>query len=236
MYINIRNNFFKKINFFLLEYIKMLRLTKYELGLIAKNRGINNHQNMSREKLLSSIDKLEHITENLSKYGLNKIVKMQNLSLNELEQIERMNNLSLNELKQIMQTRNIKNYKDMSKEDLLIALLKSNKSHTELRSKSEDNNEEIQETKMIFNELRNNFSKEEIKEARKSFSDEKVFDEYLEGLKQKDSLTEKEKRSRKRYTKKVQMAEEYIKRLKEDLSKFGRHQYTDNEDLEYKGI
>ena len=60
----------------------MVRLTKYELGLITKNRGINNHQNMSREKLLSSIDKLEHITENLSKYGLNKIVKMQNLSLN----------------------------------------------------------------------------------------------------------------------------------------------------------
>ena len=93
MYINIRNNFFKKINFFLLEYIKMLSLTKYELGLIAKNRGINNHQNMSREKLVSTLDKLEHITENLSKYGLNKIVKMQNLSLNELEQIERMNNL-----------------------------------------------------------------------------------------------------------------------------------------------
>ena len=42
----------------------------------------------------------------------------------------------------------------MSKEDLLIPLLKSNKSHTELR-RSEDNNEEIQETKKIFNELRN---------------------------------------------------------------------------------
>ena len=91
----------------------MVRLRKYELGLIARNRGINNHQNMSREKLLSSIDKLEHITEDLSKYGLNKIVKMQNLLLNDLEQIERMNNLSLNELKQIMKTRHIKNYKDM---------------------------------------------------------------------------------------------------------------------------
>ena len=111
----------------------MVRLTKYELGLIAKNRGINNHQNMSRGKLLSSIDKLGHITESLLKYGLNKIVKMQNLSLNELEQIKRMNNLSLNELKQIVKTGYIKYYKDMSKEDLLIALLKSNKSHTELR-------------------------------------------------------------------------------------------------------
>ena len=47
-----------------------------------------------------------------------------------LKKIERMNNLSLNELNQIAIARNIKNYKDMSKEDLLIALLKSNQSHT----------------------------------------------------------------------------------------------------------
>ena len=140
----------------------MVRLTKYELGLLAKNRGISNHQNMSREKLVSSIDKLEHITENLSKYGLNKIVKMQNLSLNELEQVEGKNNLSSNELKQIVKTRRIKNYKDMLKEDLIIALLKSNKSHTEPRRSKDNNNAEIEETKNIFNELRYNFSKEEI--------------------------------------------------------------------------
>ena len=214
----------------------MVRLTKYELGLIAKNRGISDYLNMSREKLVSTIDKLEHINEYLSKYGLNKIIKMQNLSLNKLEQIERMNNLSLNELKQIMKTRRIKNYKDMSKEDLLIALLKSNKSHTELRRRNEDNNEEIQETKKIFNKLRNNVSKEEVKKARKNFSDKEIFDEYLKELEQKDSLTGKEKRRKKRYTKKLQKAEEYIKKLKEDLSKFGRHQYNNNEDLEYEGI
>ena len=79
-----------------------------------------------------------------------------------------MNNLSLNELKQIVKTRHIKNYKDMPKEDLLIALLKSNKSHTELQ-RSEDNDTEIQETKKIFNEYRNNFSKEEIKKIRRKF-------------------------------------------------------------------
>ena len=43
---------------------------------------------MSRENLLSILDKLESITENLSNYGLNKIARMQNLSLNGLEQIE----------------------------------------------------------------------------------------------------------------------------------------------------
>ena len=77
----------------------MVKLTKYELRLIAKNRGINRYLNKSREKLLSTLNKLGRITKNLSKYGLNKIAKIQNLSLNDLEQIERMNNFSENKLK-----------------------------------------------------------------------------------------------------------------------------------------
>ena len=67
----------------------MVKLTTYEGKLIAKNRVIKNYQSMSREKLLNTLDKSEGITENLSKNGLNKIVKMQNLLLNELEQIEK---------------------------------------------------------------------------------------------------------------------------------------------------
>ena len=139
---------------------------------------------MPREKLLSILDKLERITENSSKNGLNEIVKMQNLSLNELEQIERVNNLSLNKLKQIAKIRHIKNYKDMLKEDLLIALLKSNKSHTELR-KSQCNNEERGETKKLFNELRNNFSKEEIKKIRRKFYLVESVDKYFKELEKK---------------------------------------------------
>ena len=97
---------------------------------------------MSREKLLSILNKSERITENLSKNGLNRIVKMQNLSLNDLEQIKRINNFSKNKLKQIANAKRIKNYKDMSKEDLLIAVLKSNQSYVELR-RNEDNNAKI---------------------------------------------------------------------------------------------
>ena len=69
-----------------------------------------------------------------------------------------MNNLSKNKLEEIAKNRRIKNYKNMLKEDLLLALLKSNKSHTELR-RIEGNNAEIIETKKLFNKLRNNFSK-----------------------------------------------------------------------------
>ena len=45
----------------------MVNLTKYELKFIAKNRGIKSYQNMSREELLSTLNKSAHITENLSK-------------------------------------------------------------------------------------------------------------------------------------------------------------------------
>ena len=58
---------------------------------------------------------------------------MQNLSQNELMQITKMQNLSQNELEQIAKMRRIKNYKNMSKEELLIALLKSEQSIAELR-------------------------------------------------------------------------------------------------------
>ena len=51
----------------------MVHPIKYELKFIAKNRGIKNYQNMSREELLSTLDKLEHITENLLKMGLSEL-------------------------------------------------------------------------------------------------------------------------------------------------------------------
>ena len=109
-------------------------------------------------------------------------MQMQNLSLDKLKKIERMNNLLLNALEQMAIARHIKNYKDMLREDLLIALLKSNPSHTELL-KIDDSNTEIGETKKLFNNLRNNFSREEIKKHRKKFhKKEKVYN-YLERTK-----------------------------------------------------
>ena len=144
----------------------MVRHAEKELGIIAEIRGIKGYKIMSREMLLSNIDKYDRIVENLSENMLNKIKKMQNLSLNKLEQIEKMNNFSENKLEKMAKIRNIKKYKNMLREDFLIALLKSNPSYTELR-KSEDNNTETGETKRLFNEFRNNCSKEQIKKTRK---------------------------------------------------------------------
>ena len=134
----------------------MVKLTEYKLRETVKNNGTKVYKNMPKERLSSTYDTINRIAENLSRNGFNKIAKMQNLSLNELKKIERMNNLSLNALEQMAIARHTKNYKDMSKEDLLIALLKSNQSYTELL-KINDSNTEIGETKKVFNNLRNNF-------------------------------------------------------------------------------
>ena len=159
---------------------------------------------MSRDKLLSAIAESEPIFKNLSQNGLKKIARMENLSQNELKQIVKMQDFSQNELEQIAKTRRIKNYKDMSREDLLIALLKSNQGHAELR-KSKENNAEIEETKKIFNKLRNNFSKEEIKKIRRKVRFRESINEYLKELEQKDSLTltKQEKKEKKTLHQKI---------------------------------
>ena len=59
------------------DYIIMVKLTenkltKNELRLIAKNRGIKNYQNISKEKLSSTLDKLKRITKIYQKMGLIK--------------------------------------------------------------------------------------------------------------------------------------------------------------------
>ena len=171
----------------------MVKPTEYKQRETVKNNGTKDYKNMSKERLLSTYDTINRITENLSRNGLNKIAKMQNLSLNELEKIERMNNLSLNALEQMAIARHIKNYKDMSKEDLLIALLKSNQSYTELL-KIDNSNTEIGETKKLFNNLRNNFSREEIKKRREKFYKKERVYNHLKEIEQKDGLTTKEKR------------------------------------------
>ena len=148
---------------------------------------------------------------------------MQNLSLNELKKIEIMNNLLLNALEQMAMTRNIKNYKDMSKEDLLIALIRSNESYTDLLKSEDNSNTEIGETKKLFNMLRSNFSREEIKKNREKFyKKEWVYNH----LKEKDSLTKKEEKVLKNIVK-------YFKKLKEDLSKIKTYQYNITRDIDY---
>ena len=60
-----------------------------------------------------------------------------------------MSNLSQNELKQIVKIWSIKNHNNMSWQELIIALLKSEQSHAELY-KSKSNNWEVEKTIKFF--------------------------------------------------------------------------------------
>ena len=129
---------------------------------------------------------------------------MQNLSQNKLMQIKKMQNLSQNELEQITKMRHIKTYKKMSKEELLIALLNSKQRHAKLY-KSKSNNAEIEETKKLFNEIRNKLSISAIKEIRKDLYEEEK------------GLENEEKRARRQHAKKLKMIKKPFERFREKI-------------------
>ena len=117
-----------------------------------------------------------------------------------------MKNLPLNELKQIAKMRRIKNYKNMSKEGLLIALLKSKQSHAELY-KSKSNNTEIEETRKIFNEIRNKLKKSAIKENRKN----------LYEIERK--LESEEEQDRRQHAEELRVFKNYLEKSPEEILK-----------------
>ena len=75
---------------------------------------------------------------------------MQNLSQNEFNQIAEMRGQSRDELKRIAKIRKIKNYEEMSKEELIISLLKSKQSIAELFNNNNINNNKINDIRRIL--------------------------------------------------------------------------------------
>ena len=100
---------------------------------------------------------------------------MQNLSQNEFNQIAEMRGQSRDELERTAKIRRIKNYEGMTKEELIISLLKSKQSIAELFNNNSNNNNndshlydnKISGIRRILNRLRDILSrkyKKEIKE------------------------------------------------------------------------
>ena len=81
----------------------------------------------------------------------------------------------------------------MSKEELLVTLLKSHQSLAELQ-KRKSNNVKIEETRKVFNELTNRFSKKGIIEIRKVFYEKEKIDKYFKKLERENNLKNDEKK------------------------------------------
>ena len=90
--------------------------------------------------------------------------------------------------------------------------------------------------------LRNNFSKLFLKEIRKKFHKKEKIDKYFseqekkKETKQEEREKKQEEREKKYYTKELKKVEEFLKKLEEDINRLEKHQYRDNNDLDYKGI
>ena len=86
---------------------------------------------MSIEELLNTFSRYDSNCEvksnrgKLLKMKLEKIAKKQNLSRNELLKAEKLQDKSIDELQEIAKLRGIKNYDNLTKEDLIFSLLKS---------------------------------------------------------------------------------------------------------------
>ena len=100
--------------------------------------------------------------------GLKKIAKMQNLLQNEINKIAEMRGQSRDELERIAIIRSVKNYEEMSKEKLIIYLLKSKQSIGELFNNNLDDGK-ISDIRRILDRLRDRPPKKYRKEITKSF-------------------------------------------------------------------
>ena len=115
----------------------MVELSRKEYNIIAKNRSIIEPQNMYTKKLINTLSryhsrrKVRNIRRKLSKIGQEKIAKIQNISKNELSQAKKLQRKSIDELKEVARLRKIKNNEKLTKEDLIISLLKSKSSAAE---------------------------------------------------------------------------------------------------------
>ena len=101
---------------------------------------------------------------------LKRIAKMQNLSQIEKNQITTMYDQSRDELERIAKMIRIKNYETMSKEELIISLLKPKPSIAELFNNNLDD-DKISDIKRILNRLRGILPRIYRKEIKKKLHD-----------------------------------------------------------------
>ena len=136
---------------------------------------------------------------------------MQNLSQNELNQIAEMRGQSRDEFERIAKIRRIKNYEQMSKEELVISLSKSKQSIAELFNNNLDD-DKTSDIRRILNRLTDTLPKRYRKEIKKK----------LYEIENNEDLSEEN--------------DEYLRKLVRNLN--GKEKYSpyDCDDFDYHGI
>ena len=189
---------------------------------------------MSTEELLNTISrydskrKVKNNSKTLSKIKLEKIAKIQNISENELRKSEKLQNKSIDELREIARYRRIKSYDNLTKENLIISLLKSESNPTERNYMKYFNNStsddiyddkiksKIKDIRLILSRLGNIVTKKDRKKTKKEL--------YEIGKKQSLLDNEKEK------------IYDHLVKLVNTLDKKEEYKHSDHDKLDYFGI
>ena len=178
-----------------------------------KIKQIKKNANLLRNTL-AHVKKRKRLFEK----GLTKIAKMQNLSQNEFDQIAEMRSESRDQLERITKIRRIKNYEEMTKEELIISLLKSKQSIAELFNDNNNNlyDNEISDIRRILNRLRDILPKKDRKEIK-----DKLYE-----IEHQRNISEAEKEEN----------DEYLRKLVRILNNKEKYGLYDRDDFDYYGI
>ena len=158
---------------------------------------------MSTKKLLNTLNRYNNRRKDgkLSEIGLEKIAKIPNILENEVNQAKKLQRKSIDKLKEIARLRRIKNSDKLTKEDLIITLLKSASSDAERNYLKHFNNNandddddddtydgkirgQISDIRMILSRLENTVTK----------NDGKKIKEKLYEMEKKKNLSNREKK------------------------------------------
>ena len=184
---------------------------------------------MSTEELVNTLyryDIRRDVKSNrrkLSKINLKKSAKIENISKNELRKAEKLQNKSIDELRGIAGLRRIKNYDNLTKEDLIFSLLKSESNPAECNymeyfnnSTNDEIKSKINDIRLILSRLGNIVTKNDRKKIKKE----------LYEIEKKQNLSDNEK-------------EEIYDHLVELVNTFDKkeeYKHSDHDDLDYFGI
>ena len=186
---------------------------------------------MSTKKLINTLNRYDskRKSEKLSKIGLGKVTKIPNISENEVNQAEKLQRKSIDELKEIARLRRIKNRDKLTKEGLIISLLKSESSDAERNYMKHFNNNtddddiydgkvrgKISDIRMMLSRLGNAVTDNDRKKIKRE----------LYEIEKKENLSDKGKE---------EIYDNLVKIVK-TLDEKEAYQYHDRDDLDYYGI
>ena len=155
-------------------------ITIKDLRNMVKKIGISNPSALSSNELLDVVNKYQqnrrrthHIREGYRDLGLINIAKKQNLTNKDLHEATRLNNKSLEDLRETARLQRIKNYNDLTKEQLIYILLRLEKHHQEnlyekyITINTDDEiNKAINNVRILVSRLGNIITKEQRKEIK----------------------------------------------------------------------